>query len=95
MVALRLLVRVTADKRQELIQSLSSFVADESIRPYRRLVLQDLSDENLICWMGEWHRDEDFCAFRRSETYRALRGAAQVLGILEEVEFRAEGAGTT
>ena len=87
MITLRFLVRVPPDKRQELIQSLSSFIPEKSARPYRRLLFQDVNDEDLLCWMGEWREPADLDRFLSSETYRALRGAATVLGHLEEVQL--------
>ncbi len=85
--ALRLMVRVRSNKRQELIQALSSFVAEQTVKPVRRLILQDLSDDGLICWMGDWHSREALNRFLRSQTYHAIKGAAQVLGQFEEVRF--------
>ena len=87
MVTLRFLVRVPPDKRQELVQSLGSFFPEKSARPIRRLLFQELNDEALICWMGEWRERADLERFLSSETYRALRGAATVLGHLEEVQL--------
>ena len=94
MVTLRFLIRVPHDKRQELVQSLSSFIPEESARPCRRLLLQELNDEDLICWMGEWRQPDELARFLSSETYRALVGAAKVLGHLEEermAEFTIDG----
>ncbi len=84
---LRLMVRVPSNKRQEVIQALSSFVAEAPLKPFRRLILQDLSDDSLICWMGDWHSREALSQFLGSQTYHAIKGAAQVLGQLEEVRF--------
>ncbi len=85
--ALRLMVRVPPNKRQELTQALSSFIAEREERPFRRFIMQDLSDENLICWIGDWRSQESLERFLSSETYRALKGAGQVLGTLEEVQL--------
>ena len=85
--ALRLMVRVPPNKRQELTQALNSFIAEREERPFRRFIMQDLSDENLICWIGDWRSHEALERFLSSETYRALKGAGQVLGTLEEVQL--------
>ncbi len=87
MVTLRFLVRVPPDKRQELIQSLSSFIPEKSARPRRRLLFQELNDEGLVCWMGEWRGRADLERFLSSETYRALKGAAALLRNMEEVQL--------
>ena len=85
--ALRLMVRVPPNKRQELTQALNSFIAEKEERPFRRFIMQDLSDENLICWIGDWRSQESLERFLSSETYRALKGAGPVLGTLEEVQL--------
>ena len=85
--ALRLMVRVSPNKRQELTQALNSFIAERDERPFRRFIMQDVSDENLICWIGDWRSQESRERFLSSETYRALKGAGQVLGTLEEVQL--------
>ena len=66
---------------------LSSFLPEKSARPCPRLLFQELNDEALVCWMGEWRERADLERFSSSETYRALRGAATVLGHLEEVQL--------
>ena len=83
---LRLLVRVPPGKRQELVQAFSSFFAEDAIRPSRRFVLQDVNDENLICWLGDWRDPVALERFMSSATYRALRGAARVLGHVEDIQ---------
>jgi hypothetical protein len=85
MLGLWLLTRVSDEKRQEMVQSLGSFFAEQAIRPHRRFILQDLSDESLIGWLGYWRTREGLDLFLASPTYRALRGAAETLGNLEEV----------
>lgn len=88
---LRFMVRVSPEKRQELVQSLSAFIPEREARPCRRLLFHDLHDEDLVCWMGDWREPADFERFLCSETYRALKGAAIVLGELEEVQLTEVG----
>ena len=85
MLTLRVLVRAPPEKRQELIQALGAFIPEPSARPCRRLLLQAIDDEDLVCWIGEWRERDELDRFLSSETYRALRGAATVLGQLEDV----------
>ena len=87
MMTLRFLVRVAPEKRHELVQSLSAFIPEKEARPCRRLLFQELNDEDLVCWMGDWRERADLELFLCSEAYRALRGAAIVLGHLEEVQL--------
>ncbi|TDI37619.1 MAG: hypothetical protein E2P02_22345 [Acidobacteria bacterium] len=50
-------------------------------------MFQALNDEALVRWNGEWRERADLERFLSSETYRALGGAAAVLGHLEEVQL--------
>jgi quinol monooxygenase YgiN len=86
MFALRLLARVPAEKRQEFLESITALSAKEG-GLCRKLLLKDVTDETLYCWMGDWDSAEELEAFKNSDTFRAIRGAAQVLGILEEVSI--------
>jgi hypothetical protein len=83
---LRLLIRIPSDKRQELLQSLRAFGQVGEGAPTRVLILQDIDDADRVCWIGDWSTAEDFDAFTTSEVFAALRGAARVLGDLEEVK---------
>ena len=85
MFGLRLLVRVSLDKRQELTDALLSAGRELEPPPCRVLIMQGFEDRSLFCWMGDWHARQDLEAFLRSDDYRALRGAADVLGALEDV----------
>ena len=96
MYTLRLLARVPAEKRQEFLDSLESLSKSREIGFRRKLLFEDVSDETHFCWMGDSDSKEDLEAFMRSDAFRALRGAAQVLGTLEElriVEDRPEISG--
>jgi 2'-5' RNA ligase len=95
---LRLLARVPEDKRQEFLESLRSLSKRVKIGFRRKLLFEDVNDETHFCWMGDSDSKEDLEAFMQSDTFRALRGAAQVLGTLEElriVEDRTEISGET
>jgi len=86
MFALRLLARVPAEKRQEFLDSLTSLTAKEG-GLCRKLFLEDVTDQTLYCWMGDCDSAEELHAFAASDTFRAIRGAAQVLGTLEDVSI--------
>ena len=77
--------RVSDEKRQELVQSLSAFMAEASMRPCRRLILQDLNDDNLVAWLAYWRTGEELERFLGSATFRAIKGAAETLGHVEDV----------
>jgi hypothetical protein len=82
---LRLLARVPGEKRQEFLESLTTLTAKEKGGLGRKLLLKDVTDETLYCWMGDCDSAEELKEFVRSDTFRAIRGAAQVLGTLEDV----------
>ena len=87
MYTLRLLARVPADKRQEFLESLQSLSKTEEMGFRRKLLFEDVTDATFFCWMGDSDSKEDLEAFMKSDTFRALRGAAQVLGTLEELRI--------
>lgn len=86
MFSLRLLARVPSEKRQEFLESLTTLTAKEG-GLCRRLLLKDVTDETLYCWMGDCDSAEELQTFMSSDTFRAIRGAAQVLGTLEDVNI--------
>ena len=85
MLGLWVLTRVEDHKRQELIQSLSAFIPEPSMRPSRRFILEDVNDESLVAWLGYWRSDGELDEFLASPTFQAMKGAADTLGHLEEV----------
>lgn len=56
------------------------------MRPCRRLVVQDLNDDNVVGWLAYWRERESLEALLASGTFRAMKGAAQILGELEVAE---------
>ena len=86
MFTLRLLARVPAEKRQEFLDSLTSLTAKKG-GLCRKLFLEDVTDQTLYCWMGDCDSAAELEAFVSSDTFRAIRGAAQVLGTLEDVSI--------
>ena len=85
MFTLRLLARVPTEKRQEFLESIQSLSKEECGGFRRKLLFEDVADETLFCWMAESDSRKELEAFMQSDTFRALRGAAQVLGTLEEL----------
>ncbi len=87
MYTLRLLARVPAEKRQEFLESLTSLTATDEWGLCRKMLFEDVGDDTLFCWMGDCDSKRDIDAFMQSDTFRALRGAARVLGTLEELRI--------
>lgn len=89
---MRLVARIPPDKRLEYTQSVQSLLGGERHRFRRTLVLQDVDDRSLFCWMADGEAPEGLAAFLGSSTFRALKGAAEVLGTVEEVSILGEEA---
>ena len=85
MLSVRLIARIPAEKRQEFLDSLKAFAAKEKGSLCRKFLFEGVGDDTLYCWMGDCDSKEALESFMQSDTFRALRGAAQVLGTLEEV----------
>ena len=51
----------------------------------RTLVLQDVDDRSVFCWMADGDEASDWESLLDSSTFRALKGAAEVLGTIEEL----------
>jgi hypothetical protein len=49
------------------------------------LLVQDVDDRSLFCCMADWQDPQDLKRFLESPTFGALKGAAQVLGGIEEI----------
>ena len=87
---MRLVARIPPDKRLEYTQSVQSLLRGERSRFRRTLVLQDVDDRSLFCWMADGEAPEGLAAFLDSSTFHALKGAAEVLGSVEEVSILGE-----
>jgi len=83
--SLRLVARVPPDKRLEFTQSVQSLLRAKDSQLRRTLVLQDVDDRSVFCWMADGEDAGGLAAFMDSATFRALRGAAEVLGTIEEL----------
>lgn len=93
--SLRLVARVPPDKRLEFTQSVQSLLRGEEAHFKRTLVLQDVDDRSVFCWMADSDGGEGPEAFMGSQTFRALKGAAQVLGTIEELRILQDRPGDT
>jgi hypothetical protein len=83
--SLRLVARIPSDKRLEFTQSVQTLLRGERGRFRRTLVLQDVDDRSRFCWMADGEAPEGLAAFLDSSTFHALKGAAEVLGSVEEL----------
>ena len=83
--SLRLVARVPPDKRLEFTQSVQSLLRGKEAHFRRTLVLQDVDDRSVFCWMADGEEAGGLESFMDSPTFRALKGAAEVLGTIEEL----------
>jgi hypothetical protein len=83
--SLRLVARIPPDKRLEYTQSVQSLLRGQESPVEGALVLQDVDDRSLFCWMADGEAPEGLRSFLDSSTFHALKGAAEVLGSIEEL----------
>jgi len=74
-------MKVISEKRLELLQALVSLTrAIRTKKGCRRCdFLQSLGNENELCLIEEWDTPEDFRAHLKSEHFKVLRGAMNLL----------------
>ena len=92
--SLRLVARIPADKRLEFTQSVQSLLRGRDSPVQRALVLQDIDDRSLFCWMADGEEAGGLQSFMESPTFRALKGAAEVLGTIEELRVLQDDPGS-
>ena len=91
--SLRLVARVPPDKRLEFTQSVQSLLRGQDSPVGRSLVLQDTDDRSVFCWMADGDDKASLETFMGSTTFRALKGAAEVLGTIEELRVLRDDSG--
>jgi hypothetical protein len=91
--SLRLVARIPPDKRLEFTQSVQSLLRGHDSPVDHALVLQDVDDRSLFCWMADGEAAEGLDSFVHSPTFRALKGAAEVLGTIEELRILQDDPG--
>ncbi len=74
-------MKVLSEKRKELSQTISSLIG--SIRTekgcQRCNFFQSMEDENELCLLEEWDPQENLNSYLKSERFRVLRGAMNLL----------------
>lgn len=88
--SMRLVARIPPDKRLEYTESVCSLLRSERTRLCRSLLLQDVDDRSRFCWMADGEAPGSLAAFLQSSTFHALKGAAEVLGTVEELSILEE-----
>ena len=82
-------MKVLSEKRKELSQTISSLIG--SIRTekgcQRCNFFQSMEDENELCLLEEWDPQENLNSYLKSERFRVLRGAMNLLQEPYEMMF--------
>ena len=91
MVGLKILVQLTKGKRQEFLQAFK-FLKCKSSECMGQYLYEDSHKDNRFLWMERWTNSKALEAHLKSDYFRSVLGAIEVLGELENlqlVEFRA------
>lgn len=92
-VSLLWLVRVRPAKRSEMILSARGFAPKERDACSSFAILQSVDDSDLVYMVAQWESEEACRNYLNSEPFRALRGAACVLGTYNEWRVTTDAAG--
>jgi len=88
-------MRVLAEKRKELSQTIASLIG--SIRTEKGCqrcdFCQSIENENELSLLGEWDTEENLKNYLKSERFRILRGAMNLLQEPYEMMFHTVPAG--
>ncbi len=91
MVGLKILVQLTKEKRREFLQAFE-FLTCKSSDCLGQYLYEDINEDNRFLWMERWTNSDALGAHLKSDHFRSVLGAIEVLGELENlqlVEFRA------
>ncbi|MBU0674455.1 MAG: antibiotic biosynthesis monooxygenase [Proteobacteria bacterium] len=81
MILVIMYMKVSPTKRQELSQTITSLLGP--IRAEKGCgrcdFFHDMDDEYALCLLQEWETRQDLEAYRRSECFKILRGAMNLL----------------
>jgi quinol monooxygenase YgiN len=88
-------MRVLAEKRKELSQTIASLIGSlRTEKGCRRCdFCRSMEDENELCLLEEWDTRENLNSHLKSERFRVLRGAMNLLQEPYEMMFHTVAAG--
>ena len=89
MILVTIRMQVLSEKRAELLQTIALLIG--SIRAEKGCnrfdFCQSMEDENELCLLGEWDTQENLTSHLKSERFRILRGAMNLLKEPGEMMF--------
>jgi quinol monooxygenase YgiN len=87
MVGLEILVKIQPAKRFEFIQAFE--LLTQSKHKARnctgQALFEKIEEPNAFLWMEDWKNNESLESYRRTEQFRSLLGAVEVLGSLIKI----------
>jgi quinol monooxygenase YgiN len=86
MVGLEIQVQLTKEKRKEFLQAFE-FLACKSSECIGQYLYEDLGKDNRFLWMERWTNSKALEAHLKSDHFRSLMGAIEVLGELENLQL--------
>jgi len=88
-------IRVLEEKRKELSQTIASLIGSiRTEKGCRRCdFFQSMEDENELCILEEWNTEGNLKGHLKSERFRVLRGAMNLLQERYEMRFHTVAAG--
>jgi quinol monooxygenase YgiN len=89
MIVFMMRVTAPAEKRNEMLHALRTFLAPMSVRPgcHGCRLYQDADDENVLTCIEEWESREQLDRHVRSEEYRTLLSVMDMSTVEPEVRF--------
>jgi len=89
-------MKVLAEKRKELSQAIVSLIdyLRRELGCRRCDFYQSMEDENELCILEEWDALENFDGHLKSDRFRVLRGAMNLLKEPDEMQVHTVAAGT-
>ncbi len=85
MLGMRIVVCIPTDKRHEFFQSVSSLSPEKPISLFH--VHEDITDKRLLNLTAKCSNIEPMTSYLLSERFKALLGAINALGSLEEIRM--------
>jgi len=95
MVLVIIRMRVLAEKQKELSQTISSLIGSIRMEKgcQRCNFFRSMEDENELCILEEWDTEGNLKGYLKSERFRVLRGAMNLLQEPYEMLFHTVAAG--
>ncbi len=87
MVGLEILLKISPEKRYEFLQTFALMVQRKSVAPgtrhrTSRSLFEKIDEPNCFLWTEEWDTADRLASYRRSDHFKSLLGAVDVLGRL-------------